>query len=112
MVGRGEVGRGVARHSEGSMPKSRQSTEIWRDTRSRVWERDGHKCVRCNRELTLRECHIDHIKSGKLGTNEMFNLRTLCRYHHVLRADVRHRGMIAGALRDGIIPDNWRELVW
>ena len=36
----------------------------------------------------------------------------LCRRCHVLRADKRHRGMIANALRDGIIPPNWRELVW
>jgi 5-methylcytosine-specific restriction enzyme A len=30
----------------------------------------------------------------------------------VLRADRSHQGMIAAALRDGIIPANWRELVW
>jgi hypothetical protein len=30
----------------------------------------------------------------------------------VLRADLRHRGMIAKALKDGIIPPKWRELVW
>jgi hypothetical protein len=32
--------------------------------------------------------------------------------HHVLRADHRHRGMVANALKLGIIPPNWRELVW
>lgn len=94
------------------MPKKRQPREIWEDTRRKVWERDGGKCIRCGKSLALEECHIDHIKSGKLGTNKLSNLRTLCRYHHVLRADMRHRGMIAGALRDGIIPPNWRELVW
>ena len=47
-----------------------------------------------------------------MGTNELTNLRTLCRRHHCLRADHRHRGMIAGALRDGVIPPNWRGLVW
>ncbi|MHA1962827.1 MAG: HNH endonuclease [Candidatus Thorarchaeota archaeon] len=94
------------------MPKSRQPKEIWQETRRKVWERDGRKCVRGGEPVALEECHIDHIKSGKLGTNEMSNLRTLCRYHHVLRVDFRHRGMIASALRDGIIPPNWRELVW
>ena len=94
------------------MPKSRQPKEIWEVTRSRVWERDGGKCKHCGEPVALDVCHIDHIKSGKLGTNEMSNLRVLCRCCHVLRVDMRHRGMIAGALRDGIIPPNWRELVW
>ncbi len=62
--------------------------------------------------VALAEAHIDHVISGKRGTNQLANLRTLCRLHHVLRADGRHRGMIARALRDGVIPVNWRELVW
>lgn len=94
------------------MPKSWLPMEVWRDIRRIVWERDAHACVHCNTPLTLRECHIDHIKSGKLGTNRLSNLRTLCRRCHVLRADHRHRGMIASALKAGIIPPNWRVLVW
>jgi 5-methylcytosine-specific restriction endonuclease McrA len=77
-----------------------------------TWKRDHKRCVRCGRELELREAHIDHIRSGRLATNGLQNLRTLCRRCHVLRADPRHRGMIAGALRDEIIPPNWRELTW
>lgn len=94
------------------MPKKRQPNEIWRETRRKVLARDGWQCVRCNIPLTVKTAHIDHIRSGKLGTNEMKNLRALCRRCHVLRADFRHRGMIASALRDGIIPANWRKLVW
>jgi 5-methylcytosine-specific restriction endonuclease McrA len=94
------------------MPRSRQPHEIWVETRRRIWHRDNKRCVRCDQPLKLKECHIDHIRSGKLGTNGDDNLRTLCRRCHVLRADNRHRGMIAGALRDGIIPPNWREQVW
>ena len=103
------------------MPKSRQPKEVWDETRCKVWKRDKGICQSplqpplCKGkqgELTLEACHIDHIKSGKHGTNEMSNLRTLCRCCHVLRADMRHRGMIASALRDGIIPPDWRELVW
>jgi 5-methylcytosine-specific restriction endonuclease McrA len=60
----------------------------------------------------LEAAEIDHIHSGKLATNKFKNLRTLCRRCHVLRADHRHAGMIASALRDGVIPPNWRELVW
>lgn len=95
------------------MPKKRTPREIWeRNIRPVVWKRDGGKCVRCQTLLGLNEAHIDHIQSGKRASNKLKNLRTLCRRCHVLRADHRHQGMIAAALRDGIIPPNWRELVW
>ena len=94
------------------MPRTRPPHEVWKALRLIAWRRDQKRCVRCGRPVTLHEAHIDHIRSGRLATNRLRNLRTLCRRCHVLRADPRHRGMIAGALRDGIIPPNWRELVW
>lgn len=94
------------------MPRHRPPREVWKQLRKIVYERDDGKCVHCGKSITLEECHIDHIKSGKNATNELSNLRTLCRTCHVLRLDKRHRGMIAKALRDGIIPPNWREFVW
>ena len=100
------------------MPKSRQPWYVWEKTRERAWNRDKGRCQgpyctdKPEWSLPLNKAHIDHIKSGKNANNEMNNLRVLCRRCHVLRADGRHRGMIYGALRDGIIPPNWRELVW
>lgn len=100
------------------MPKSRQPQEVWDVTRKTVWLRDKGRCQgpyckdTLDWSLKLEVCHIDHIQSGKLATNELSNLRVLCRRCHVLRADKRHRGMIANALEDGIIPPNWRKLVW
>jgi 5-methylcytosine-specific restriction protein A len=94
------------------MPKKRQPRWLWKMTRRRILKRDGFKCVRCSTDLTESTAHVDHIQSGKLGSNHDSNLRTLCRRCHVLRADPRHRGMIASALRDGIIGPNWREQVW
>lgn len=96
------------------MPKSRQPQAVWKITRYRVWKRDGGFCQYPygKHPVRLEDAHIDHIKSGKRGSNDLINLRTLCRYHHVLRADFRHRGMIGKALEDGIIPPNWRELIW
>lgn len=100
------------------MPKSRQPWEVWQETRRKVWERDKGRCQgpyckdKLEWSLSLKECHIDHIKSGKLATNKLSNLRVLCRRCHVLRVDKKHRGMIAKALRDGIIPPDWRKLVW
>jgi 5-methylcytosine-specific restriction endonuclease McrA len=94
------------------MPKSRQAREVWQITRRKVWERDGGKCQHCGKEVSLEECNIDHIKSGLRGTNHLNNLRTLCRRCHVLRNDGRHSQLIGKALEDGIIPSDWRSLVW
>lgn len=102
------------------MPRKRQPDEVWRVTRKKVWLRDGMRCQSplqpplCigKPHIGLRECHIDHIKSGKLGTNKQENLRTLCPVCHALRADHRHQALTARLLHVGLLPSNWRELVW
>jgi 5-methylcytosine-specific restriction endonuclease McrA len=94
------------------MPLRRMPPELWRVTRRKVWARDGGRCVRCATPVSLRTCHIDHKVSGKRGTNRISELRTLCGPCHVLRLDHRHRGMIAGALRAGIIGPDWRNHLW
>ena len=100
------------------MPKKRPDREIWDTQREQVWRRDKGRCQgpycqdKPEWSLPLDQAHCDHIKSGKLADNKKSGLRTLCRRCHVLRADNRHRGMTAWALRDGIIPANWRGLVW
>jgi len=114
MAGRLALADSLSSNSTLPMPKSRQPHEIWLATRERIWKRDGGLCQYPygKHPVTLDECHTDHIKSGKRGSNADDNLRTLCRYHHVLRICPRHRGMIAKALKDGVIPTNWRDLVW
>ena len=90
---------------------------IWQQIRQQIWERDGGRCQGpyCLDALPipLEAAQIDHITPlSRGGTNDLVNLRVLCRRCHVLRADHRHQGMIAAALRDGVIPPNWRALVW
>jgi len=82
--------------------------------RKAVYERDGGMCQYPygKHPVTFEEFHCDHIRSGKLGTNHISNLRVLCRMHHVLRLDHRHRGMIANALKKGIIGPDWRKHLW
>lgn len=95
------------------MRPRRQPAAIWFATRRRVWERDAGRCVRCNSPQRLRTMHIDHIVPlSRGGSNGMDNLRCLCRRCHILRDDPAHAHMIGPALRAGIIPPNWRELVW
>ena len=95
------------------MPKIRSPYQTWKNNlRPIIWNRDNCSCVRCNKKLVLTECNIDHIVSGLKGTNKISNLRTLCRRCHVLRKDHRHRAMIYKALKDKIVPVNWREHLW
>lgn len=101
-----------------SMRKHRRmSWELWAQIRAAVWTRDegycgGPYCVDAP-PLPLEVVHVDHIVPlSKGGSNDLDNLRTLCRRCHVLRAGHEHHGMIAAALRDGIIPPDWRPLVW
>jgi len=97
----------------------RLSKNIWMQKRQRVWQRDRGRCQGpyCENtspfSLPLDQCHIDHILELSCGgTNAMSNLRTLCRRCHTLRASIAHQGLIAQALRDEIIPADWRSLVW
>ncbi len=94
------------------MPKKRQPSYVWNKTRRTVWERDNGKCVHCGKDLALNRCHIDHMKSGKKGSNRLCNLRTLCPRCHVLRIDFRHRSMTTWALKKGLISPGWRQEAW
>jgi 5-methylcytosine-specific restriction enzyme A len=95
------------------MPKKRTPYSTWsKNIRPIIWKRDNYSCIRCKTVLTLNECHIDHIISGLKGTNKLENLRTLCKRCHVLRIDNRHRKLIYKALKDRLIPVNWRDHLW
>lgn len=95
------------------MPKIRPPYETWvTNIRPVVWKRDKGKCTRCGVKLKLNKCHIDHIISGKDGSNKIKNLRTLCKKCHILRLDFRHRTMINNAVKVGVIPPDWRNFIW
>jgi 5-methylcytosine-specific restriction protein A len=97
----------------------RQLSSEWQATRTRIWRRDNGHCQGpyCHHRpfysLPLNAAQIDHIlERSKGGTDTDANLRTLCRRCHCLRASIAHQGMIAAALREGLIPSDWRSLVW
>ena len=97
----------------------RPPREIWELVRVRVYDRDRGRCQGpyCM-ELTdftieLNKCHIDHIKPLSHGGKPiMENERVLCPRCHALRACVSHNGLRAKAISKGLIPPDWRPLVW
>ena len=52
----------------------RGSTRRWRKIRRRALERDGYRCVKCNRPYPLEVDHID----GDSTNDDLENLQTLC----------------------------------
>jgi len=59
--------------------------KYWNQTREKVLERDGHKCVVCGKEENLQVHHkipVSEFDSYK-EANKLSNLITLCSSHHV-----------------------------
>ncbi|MDV8000754.1 HNH endonuclease [Rhodococcus sp. IEGM 1408] len=52
----------------------------WRRVRAAVLDRDGHQCVQCRSTEHLEADHITPVAKG--GTDDLENLRTLCRRCH------------------------------
>lgn len=95
------------------VPKSRMPNDVWyKNIRPAILKRDNYRCKNCSKKVNLNDCHIDHIVSGKFGSNKLSNLRTLCVPCHSLRQCNRHRGLTANAIEKGLIPMDWRHLTW
>lgn len=95
------------------MPKNRLPKQVWfNNIRPIVWNRDNKKCVRCHKQISLGDCHIDHKQSGIRGNNKISELRTLCFPCHALRTCYLHRGLTSTAIEKGVVPPNWRQLTW
>ena len=59
----------------------RTPNRAWERIRRRVFERDEHRCKRCGRAGRLEAHHVVSLAAG--GTNDISNLRTLCRGCHI-----------------------------
>ena len=102
----------------------RQPDEQWRRTRQRIFKRDEGLCQSpensapkkagvCQRETEINVCHIDHIRpisSG--GSNHHTNLRILCPVCHALREDMKHKGLRDKMVKNGLLPNNYKVLIW
>jgi 5-methylcytosine-specific restriction endonuclease McrA len=102
----------------------RQPKEQWDITRKAVYKKSGGFCESpenappkkagvCMREVEIDKCHIDHIRpisSG--GSNHISNLRVLCPVCHALREDPKHKSMRDKMNKNGLLPDNFQNLIW
>ena len=58
-------------------------TAWWRQRRRAVFERDNYACVACGKRSRLECDHIVAVADG--GSDDLANLRTLCRTCHMNR---------------------------
>lgn len=65
------------------MRNRHHSTAAWQRVRREVLERDGYRCTRCGRAGRLEVDHIRPVYAG--GSDDLDNLRTLCRGCHIDR---------------------------
>lgn len=87
------------------------STEAWNAEGRAIWERGGKRCARCLRELPdYRDCRTDTAPTQPADEEHV----TLCVPCYTLRSHAkRWRTANMGAMvAAGILPKNWRELVW
>jgi len=54
-------------------------SKYWKECRRRVLQRDGFKCVKCKAVSNL---HIDHVRYGDMGFENLKDLQTLCVHCH------------------------------
>ena len=77
----------------------------------RVHERDGRRCRRCHEPVAYGAAEFDLIDQSPTAPWSVSNMLVLCRRCSVLRL-ANGTGRIATALRDEVIPADWRPLVW
>lgn len=62
--------------------KRSQSTDIPKEVKDAVWERDGKRCIFCGSSYARPEAHVLSREKGGLGVEK--NIVTVCRRCHML----------------------------
>lgn len=58
--------------------KLTKHTEISPKVKRTVWERDNHKCIFCNKEVSIEYANSHYIKRSQLGLGIEENIMTNC----------------------------------
>jgi 5-methylcytosine-specific restriction enzyme A len=80
-------------------------------SRAEALKRDERCCQHCG-GVVDSDCEIDYLEFKRPPDDSVENLVTLCRRCWLLRDPHFRRADIGGALADGTLPSNWRDLVW
>lgn len=64
------------------MSKRSKACDISQKTKKIVWDRDEHKCIVCNRYVSMSCANAHFIKRSQGGLGIEQNIVTLCPYCH------------------------------
>ena len=73
--------------------------KAWKLARAAALVRDAYQCQACGVVCTGRNAHVDHvIRKRDGGTDELWNLKTLCRSCHSKKTVREEQGGRVGAV--------------
>lgn len=68
-----------------------KATEIPKEVKLKVWERDNHRCIFCDKEVPWNLANSHYIKRSQLGLGIEQNVMTNCERCHKLYDDSIYR---------------------
>src|SRR5574344_1627493 len=63
---------------KGKKHKQTKKTDIAKEVQKAVWERDNHKCIICNKEVSIKYANAHYVKRSQGGLGVEQNIVTLC----------------------------------
>lgn len=76
---------------KGKKHKLTKATEIPKEVKLKVWERDKHRCIFCGKEVPWNLANSHYIKRSQLGLGIEQNVMTNCERCHALYDDSLYR---------------------
>lgn len=99
------------RQIKGKKHKLTKATEITKDVKIKVWERDNHKCIFCGKEVSLYYANSHYIKRSHSGLGIEQNIMTNCEQCHKLFEESVYRTQMKEFAKNYLSNkyENWKE---
>lgn len=81
----------VSRPIKGKKHKLTKATEIPKEVKLKVWERDKHRCIFCGKEVPWNLANSHYVKRSQLGLGIEENIMTNCERCHALYEESIYR---------------------
>lgn len=95
----------------GKKHKLTKETEISKKVKMTVWERDNHRCIFCQKEVSWEYANSHYIKRSQLGMGIPENIMTNCERCHNLFEESIYREKMKEFARNYLMSkyDYWNE---
>lgn len=97
--------------ASGKKHKLTKATEISKQVKMKVWERDQHRCIFCKKIVSWEYANSHYIKRSQLGLGIEENIMTNCARCHNLFEESIHREKMKEFAKQHFISkyDKWNE---